>query len=59
MQRSLNCQACAAALYVSLHKRGLLTEHVLNDQATYLKVIGTGAVSQAHEDTARNRSLFD
>lgn len=58
-QRSLNCQAYAAALYVSLHERGLLTEHVLNDQATYLKVIGTGAVSHAHADTARNRSLFD
>lgn len=46
-QRSINCQAYAAALYVSLHKRGLLSTDVLNDQAAYLKTIDTGAVSNA------------
>lgn len=50
-ERSINCQAYAAALYVSLHKRGLLMNEVLKDQQTYLSVINTGSVSNAHEDT--------
>lgn len=50
-ERSINCQAYAAALYVSLHERGLLTDEVLKDQHTYLSVINTGSVSNAHEDT--------
>jgi hypothetical protein len=50
-ERSVNCQAYAAALYVSLHERGLLTDEVLKDQQTYLSVINTGSVSNAHEDT--------
>lgn len=48
--RSINCQAYAAALYVSLSERGLLTEELLKDQKTYLAVINTGLVSNAHED---------
>lgn len=50
-ERSINCQAYAAALYVSLHERGLLTDKVLKDKETYLSVINTGSVSNAHEDT--------
>lgn len=50
-ERSINCQAYAAALYVSLAERGLLTDDVLKDQATYLSVIDTGSVSNAHEDS--------
>ncbi len=50
-ERSINCQAYAAALYVSLYERGLLTDKVLKDQATYLSVIDTGEVSNAHENT--------
>lgn len=50
-EKSINCQAYAAALYVSLCERGLLTEELLKDQATYLSVINTGSVSNAHEDT--------
>ena len=50
-ERSINCQAYAAALYVSLSARGLLTEEVLKDQARYLSVVNTGAVSNAHEDS--------
>ncbi|WP_235566261.1 DUF6977 family protein [Methylibium sp. Root1272] len=50
-ERSINCQAYAAALYVSLHERGLLTSDVLKDKGTYLAVINTGAISNAHEDT--------
>ncbi len=49
--RSFNCQAYAAALYVSLHQRGLITSDVLKDQQTYLSVISTGSVSNAHENT--------
>lgn len=58
-ERSINCQAYAAALYVSLHERGLLTDEVLKDQGTYLNIINTGVVSNAHEDTLRNKSLFN
>jgi len=50
-QRSVNCQAYAAALYVSLHERALLTEDVLKNQQTYLSVVNTGVISNAHEDT--------
>lgn len=50
-ERSINCQAYAAALYVSLRERGLLTEKLLKDQHTYLTVINTGSVSNAHEDS--------
>lgn len=50
-ERSINCQAYAAALYVSLHERGLLTDDVLKNQAAYLSVIDTGEVSNAHENT--------
>lgn len=50
-ERSINCQAYAAALYVSLCERGLLTDVLLRDQSTYLSVINTGSVSNAHEDT--------
>jgi hypothetical protein len=58
-ERSINCQAYAAALYVSLHKRGLLTSDVIRDKETYLSVINTGAVSNAHEDTAIQTRLAD
>lgn len=50
-EKSINCQAYAAALYVSLRKRGQLSDQLLKDQDTYLSVINTGSVSNAHEDT--------
>lgn len=56
-ERSFNCQAYAAALYVALHQRGLLTDEVLKDQQTYLAVINTGSVSNSHEDTEIQRRL--
>ena len=37
--RSLNCQARAAALYVSLSKNGLINEHILQDKDRYLALI--------------------
>lgn len=51
-ERSINCQAYAAALYVSLHDRGLLTRDVLKDKETYLAAVDTGVVSNAHENTS-------
>ncbi len=58
-ERSINCQAYAAALYVALHDRGLLSDSVLKDQQTYLSVIDTGSVSNAHENTEiQNRLTF-
>jgi hypothetical protein len=56
-ERSINCQAYAAALYVSLHERGLLTHEVLKNRAAYLAVIDTGEVSNAHEDTKAQERL--
>jgi hypothetical protein len=51
-ERSFNCQAYAAALYVSLIQRGLISEELLKNQHAYLAVIDTGSVSNAHENTA-------
>jgi len=54
--RSINCQAYAAALYVSLHDRGLLTPRVLADRDSYLEVVtsfGAGNTrSEANQDDA-------
>lgn len=58
-ERSINCQAYAAALYVSLHERGLLSSDVLKDKVTYLSVINTGATSNAHENTAIQPRIDD
>jgi len=57
-ERSINCQAYAAALYVSLYERGLLTDEVLKNQQAYLSVINTGVVSNAHEDTQVQNRLI-
>lgn len=51
-ERSINCQAYAAALYVSLHERGLLSPDILKNKEAYLGVVRTGMVSNAHENTA-------
>ena len=37
--RSINCQARAAALFVSLSKNGLIDEQMLQDTARYLEII--------------------
>lgn len=59
-ERSINCQAYAAALYVSLCERGLLTNELLKDQTKYLNVISGMEVSNAHEDTITQGSIkFD
>lgn len=59
-ERSINCQGYAAALYVSLSERGLLTSDLLRDRESYLAVIGGMKVSNAHEDTVTQDSFqFD
>lgn len=58
-ERSLNCQAYAAALYVSLHDRGLLIDS-LQDKNAYLDVVKDMKVNNAHEDTVtQNAFQFD
>jgi hypothetical protein len=55
--RSINCQAYAAALYVSLQKRGLLSEKLLKDQSAYLEVVRSNKVNNAHENTVSQERL--
>lgn len=56
-ERSINCQAYAAALYVSLHERDLLSDELFKNQAAYLAVINTGEVNNAHENTSAQERL--
>ncbi|KAB8057165.1 hypothetical protein GCN74_21595 [Janthinobacterium sp. FT14W] len=59
-ERSINCQAYAAALYVSLSKRGILDSVFLRDQAKYLEVVSSMQVSNAHENTVdQGRMTFE
>ena len=59
-ERSINCQAYAAALYVSLTKRGILNTVFLRDQSRYLETVASMKVSNAHEDTVeQSRMTFD
>lgn len=53
--KSYNCQAYAAALYVSLMRRGIMDKDVVADQDAYLGLINTGEVSNAHEDNKQLR----
>lgn len=58
--RSINCQAYAAALYVSLSKRGILDSEFLKDQTRYLKTVSSMELSNAHENTLeQGRMTFD
>lgn len=57
--RSINCQAYAAALYISLHARGLLNDSILKDQAAYLDIINTVQVNNAHENTFTQDRLIE
>lgn len=59
-ERSINCQAYAAALYVSLSKRGILDSVFLRDQSKYLETVSRMKVSNAHENTVeQGRMTFD
>lgn len=55
-ERSLNCQAYSAALYVALHERGLLTPELLRQKDSYLEVLreirsNVGRVGERQEPT--------
>lgn len=68
-EKSVNCQAHSAALYVALHERGMLQPEVLKNRDAYLDAIKGLPVSNAHENTvdqpgfdfdlSRGSSLFD
>lgn len=56
-ERSINCQAYSAALYVSLSRRGLLTTEMLRDREFYLEVIGRAKVESSREDVVSQERL--
>ena len=59
-ERSINCQAYAAALYVALNERGVLTTSLLKNKDEYLNTISAMKVSNAHENTVvQDRILFN
>lgn len=56
-EKSVNCQAYAAALYVSLSERGLLSDRILKDRDFYLKTISSAKVSNAHTNSTPQNGL--
>lgn len=48
--RSINCQAYSAALYVSLHKLGLIDEAV-SSKASFLAIIASASISNTQQAT--------
>jgi hypothetical protein len=48
-ERSINCQAYSVALYVALHKRGLL-QKALSSKEDFLNVVGSATISNARHD---------
>ena len=59
-ERSINCQAYAAALYSSLVRRSMLDKSFLQDQERYLSTVKSMKVSNAHENTVmQDRISFD
>ena len=57
-EKSINCQAHSAALYVALHERGMLRPELLRDRDAYLDAIKGLPVSNAHENTV-DRPAFN
>ena len=49
-QRSVNCQAYAAALYVALHRRDLLTPDILTTKESYLATIAQFSTGSTQVD---------
>ena len=56
-ERSINCQAYSAALYVSLAKRGLL-EKALSDTDNYKSIINSYKMNGAHDNYFTKPSLL-
>ena len=55
-ERSINCQAYSVALYISLHKRGLL-EKAISSREAFLHIVGNAPVCNAREDETIQGSL--
>lgn len=56
-ERSVNCQAYSAALYVSLHQRGMMSSELLNDQAAFLRTISDIDVPSSARHGAKHHAL--
>lgn len=56
-ERSINCQAYAVALFVSLYKRGIL-ESAMFDKDTFLRFLQDRPISNALHDDTRQASLL-
>lgn len=56
-EKSINCQAYSAALYVALQQRGLLKE-ALGSQEAFLQQVRGFEAGETGSDTGVNRSLF-
>ncbi|PPA02932.1 hypothetical protein C4E44_16820 [Pseudomonas sp. MWU12-2312b] len=56
-EKSINCQAYAAALFVSLYKRGVL-ETITSEKDTFLRFLMDRPVSNAQHDDTRQASLL-
>ncbi len=55
-EKSINCQAYSAALYVSLSSRGLL-ERALSSKEEYLELMQSAAISSSRVDELRQPTL--
>ncbi|MFQ2241364.1 DUF6977 family protein [Aeromonas dhakensis] len=55
-ERSINCQAYSVALYISLHRRGLL-EKAISSKEAFLQIVGSAPVCNAREDETIQGSL--
>ena len=55
-ERSINCQAYSVALYISLHKRGLL-EKAISSKEAFLHIVGNAPICNAREDETIQGSL--
>jgi len=56
-ERSINCQAYAVALFMSLHTRGLL-EEATSSKETFLRIVGKAAISNARQDESRHGGIL-
>ncbi|AVB23803.1 hypothetical protein L6218_25540 [Pseudomonas syringae pv. syringae] len=56
-ERSINCQAYSAALYVSLSKKGLL-EEALKSPSSYTEIINSYKIDGAYDNIANNERLL-
>lgn len=58
-ERSLNCQAYSAALYVSLHERSLLTTEVLSRKEAFLEAVKGYSMPQPDSSNKKHEDSQD